>query len=225
MMLPMLLDRASAEENVHALRAVALRDVGAVTDTLVERRSGTVRRLEGVDSNGRPLVVEIDPRTGRMLLTITWTSGPPERQQLRIMTAYEYPDPATVDPALFDAVPAEATQVVEWGDLEKARYQCMSDLRGLAVLVHMYAARHEDRLPETIDQLTPFSDQPIDELLARELPGVGVVKVRSRLKELDGTRVSDADDPASVVLFECRLPDGVVKAFLDGHVEFEADEP
>jgi hypothetical protein len=218
-----LLRRARAEENVHVLAALAAREAGAVRDELVELDDGTVvRRLAGADERGRPLLVEIDPDTWRVLRTEAWTVESDAHPSVRVVTQYDYPDPDGLDPALFDPVPREARDVVRVMATAQARMQAMTDLRDLAMMVMLYARDHDGLLPAGVRDLEPYGEGPLADPLSCAVPGRAErARVISHLHRLPVRRDRDLDP--GTVLFECRLPDGTVLCFGDGHVEFRSE--
>jgi len=95
--------------------------------------------------------------------------------------------------------------------------QCMINLRSLVVFVTMYAAEHDGRLPDALDDLKPYVDAPLDWYLVYNVPGE---RAPATVKSyLDGREVTLDDLDSTDVLFECQFGDKFLAAFADGHVE------
>lgn len=233
-----LLGWGRAEENLEALRVLALRDEGRVTQEVVERDGVLVRRLVGTDEHDRPIEAEIDLASGRVRRTASWTIGDPRAgvPPVRVVREFSYPDPRTLDDALFAAIPPEAREVRRVEGIAQARMQKMHDLRTLAMAVQLYAMHHADQLPRRVDDLVEYLDpaRPLEVMLRAAVPGRDeALRVESALAGFvaEGITTVAGLDPQAV-LFRLAFPDGSrLEAYVDGHVEThgppndEADEP
>jgi len=219
-----MLARASAWENVVALRAMALRDDGLVDEQLVTEEGRLIRRLSGVDESGRDIQVDLDPDLDLVLRTEAWMAASASadgsvQSWERAVTEYEYPEASTFDLALFAPVPAGIGEVVTVTGSEVAKRQLAMDLRKLGMMVQMYAQEHDDAAPRTMADLAPYADRPIEEyeiFVHAELSSA--IPVISRLGELPA-KLSEVSNWAATVIFECTLGDTTVRCFVDGHVE------
>ena len=118
--------------------------------------------------------------------------------------------------------------------------ECMSNMKQLAMAAHMYAADHNDKLPDRLNwraQLKDYLPKPIEEM---QCPfGESTYAFN---KNLGGINVAKIDDPAGTILFfegECDLPnatgsrtDAILPhqgigcfAYADGHVQRLGDVP
>lgn len=226
LMRPMMLARTRVHENLDVLRLRAGRDRRSVRDSTVIRDGRRIRVLSSTDEHGRPVLAEIDAQTGRVLRTESWFPVLPSGEAgapivlLRAVTVCDYPDPGTLDPALFHAIPPAATTVIRLSPEDRAVRQCMTNMRTLAVLVHAFAQRNGDRLPDSLDALAPYAERPIAFYVSSEWPGSATgLTVESRLDSHGEARL-DTLDWTDAVLFACALPDGrIVRCYADSRVE------
>lgn len=215
-----LLQRCRAESRVEHLHELALHSAQRVLDEEIKHDKLTFRRLVSNDTQGRPLVVEIDSATQRVLRSEEWTLGVPEQPPVRQVFRFEYPEPAQFDPALFAPPHAPDAKIISGGVLTEARMQSMINLRHLGMMAVTYAQAHEGRLPKTLEELAPYAPNgDLAAVTAMKLPGnEGTVRVKYRIAELGIERMEQLDPAAA--LFEYELPEGTARCFGDTHVEF-----
>jgi prepilin-type processing-associated H-X9-DG protein len=200
------LRRGRVADNVEALRAAASQDQAAWQEERATADGRAIRRVRGHDRRGRPIVAELDARTPRVLRTESWIDD--GQTALRVVTTFEYPAPASVDPALFAAPPGR--EVIAETDQESTIRQCTVNLRSVCAAVLWMAERSGGALPDTLDGVT--ADPDFDPAALSCPAGIPYVYY--------GAGRIDRELPPGFVLLECRSHSGkVVRAFADGHVE------
>lgn len=211
------LRRIRPDQNVEMLRAVALQARRPFTDELIDEGELRVRRIRTTDDAGRPIVVELDPQSQRVLRTEAWTIATEAGPGARIRTRYEYPD--GFDAALFES-PAPADAARETASMTSAaRTECLVHVRNLCMMVHLYAQEHERQLPRSFEDLRRYAQKP-DECAVCPNSAGAPLTVRHHFAELGERSVNDLT--ATTALFTVDLEDGRIVGYGDGHAEFHA---
>jgi len=219
---PILLDtlfkRCRIDQNVEALRVMAQNTSAEFKDDEVLEDGRRVRRISARDHNRRPLVVVIDPATSRLLRSEAWTDEPAGGQCLRGVVRFEYPAPERIDPNLFEPPQIDSAKRVQTPVDSAARVQCMVNVRSLCTMVQLYASEHDGALPRTLEEMTRYApDGDLSRCTTCDNPNGDPFPIAFRLPELNLQHVNQLTP--EMVLFECVLPDAVIRGFGDSHAE------
>lgn len=217
-----LLQHFTADNRLQELRQSTQRDGGELRDELVQIDGRNIRRFSARDSQGRPVELEVDPQTWRVLHCVSWTLPTDDQPALRQRWAFAYPDATTIDRRMFDPPSTENAKVIR----EPAgRPQCMVNIRNLAMAVQLYASEHEDRLPLTIRDLLRYLPHEDEAAILRcEHESGERVTIEYRGPEQLGAKLLTEAMPAGI-LFVADIGPGKLLGFADGHVEYRANEP
>lgn len=198
---------------------LANRKNSSIQNETFESQGRLLHRASCRDEFGHPISVEYDPEAKRILRTESWTRAATDSpNSTKVITAYEYPDLATLDSKLFEPeMPANATVQVASSD-EQSRIQCMTNLRDLLGAIYEYEAEHPEGLPDDLIQAireTKFFRMSL--LNCPLLKDTGKLQYKCHVPE--GKR-SVTNLPYPTVVFECKLHKGqTILGFADGHCE------
>lgn len=211
--------RGLRDDCIENIIDLACRDNSSFHNETFESQGRLLHRASCRDQFGHPISVEYDPEAKRILRTESWTRAATDSpNSKKIVTAYEYPDLATLDPKLFEPeMPANTTVQVAPSD-EQSRIQCMTNLRDLLGAIYDYEAGHPEGLPDDLLQAIKDTKFYRPSLLnCPLLKDTGKLQYQCNIPQ--GNR-SVTNLPYPTVVFDCKLHNGyTVMGFADGHCE------
>lgn len=217
------LRRGEAEKNVHALIVQAKSKSQGFGDELVQDDGREFRRMKGTDTLGRPIIVDIDPATNRVIRTQSWTHASEHYPSVRSVVTFDYPAAHEIESTHFELVIPEGVAIQQATPDQEALRQCMTNLQDIFYALMQFSEMHDGRLPSeaemAVRQWEGFRESMLFCPLSR--PGVTFSYIW-RLSELDVDSLYDVK--WDVVLLECKQhAGGAVQVYAGGHAMFVPD--
>ncbi|HKQ47485.1 MAG TPA: hypothetical protein VJZ71_05410 [Phycisphaerae bacterium] len=214
-----LLRRGRQEESIEYLIARQRCGDANVRHERIEANGKLIHRISCSDDASRPLVVEFDPAEMRILKTESWTRRDKTtgEEPTRVVTTYEYPSLAQLDPKLFEIPDGNQRAGVHVVPSDQAALeQCLTNLRDIAGQMMKYEEHHPEGLPADLEKAIRSEEGFRESMLHCPLiPTNGRLQYESKLKP--GTK-SFAEMPFDSVVFECRNHGGrVAQVYGGGH--------
>ncbi|MCC6361358.1 MAG: hypothetical protein IT450_21690 [Phycisphaerales bacterium] len=192
----------------------------AIVDRVEIRDGRAIRHIEALDTQRRPVTIELDVETDRLLLVDSRFGTDIPGQTMRQIVRFRYPAPESIDRSIFDPPSTEGKRVIEE---PASKMQCMVNARNLCMAVMVYAQEHDNQLPPNIDALAryaPGGDLATCRTCLFTDGGEAVEMIYSTPESLGITTINDLQP--EMILFRCRIQGGEVLGFGDGHAEFRA---